>query len=91
MSNFNQLQPIKSEAEIRRAQASIADVIEDPANFRAEWTEEHSWTVVPRESCDHFCDTDITHLSAAFLNVGHSDCLAVATESLENTPLCYRV
>jgi len=91
MPNFNQLRPIESETEIRRAQALIADVIEDPANFKTEWVREHGWTVVPVESCDHFDHTDIALLSAAFLNTGHSECLAAATEPLENTPLCYRV
>ena len=91
IDQYSHLQPVESEIEIRRAQALIADVADEPGGFRAEWLKEHGWTVVPVESADHFTETDITLLSAAFRQAGHSECLAVATEPLVNTPLCYKV
>jgi len=91
MSAFNQLHAIESEAEIRLAQSLIADVVEDPGNFKAEWLKERHWTVVPVDSCDHFNETDIRRLAAAFRQSGHRECLAVATEPLQNTPLCYKL
>lgn len=55
------------------------------------WIKEHNWTVVPVESADHFIETDVKRLSSAFRHAGLGGCLAVATELLDNTPLCYNV
>ena|ERR1035438_2702525 len=91
IDRYYHLQPVESEAQIRRAQALIADMVGGPGNFRPGWFKEHRWTVVPVESADHFIETDIALLSAALRQAGHSECLAVATEPLANTPLCYKV
>jgi len=69
----------------------IAEVIEDSGNFRPEWIASRDWIVVPVESADHFGKQDIEYLAAAFRRAGYDEFLAVATESLENTPVCYRV
>src|SRR5882762_3236302 len=91
MTKFNQLRPIESQTEVDREQALISDVVEEQGDFRAEWLRAHCWTVVPVDSADHFLETDIVLLSAAFREAGHHECLAVATEPLDNTPLCYKV
>lgn len=91
MDRSNQLQPIESEAEVRRLQVLTDDVIENPNDFKSEWLCDRRWTVVPIDSADHFTETDTSLLAAAFFEAGHCECFAVATEPLTNTPLCYKV
>jgi hypothetical protein len=91
MTAFTQFRPVDTASEIERAQTLAADVVQDPGNLRLDWIQKHGWTVVPVESSDHFSADDIRHLSAAFRQAGHYECLAVATEPLENTPVCYRL
>jgi hypothetical protein len=91
MTNIKQFAAIESEADIQRARALIDDVIEDSGNFRPEFVAGRDWTVVPVESADHFGKRDIEDLASAFHNAGHAELLAVATEPLENTPVCYKV
>jgi hypothetical protein len=47
--------------------------------------------VVPVQSADHFGKKDIEHLAAAFRIARCGEFVAVATEPLENTPVCYKV
>jgi len=91
MTNTNQFAALESEVDIQRARTLIVDVIEDSGNFRPEWIAGRDWTVVPVESADHFGKTDIEHLAKAFRTAGCHELLAVATEALENTPVCYKV
>ena len=91
MTNTNQFSALESEVDIQRARMLILDVIDDPGNFKPAWTSGHDWAVVPVESADHFGETDVKRLAAAFRKAGHNELLAVATEPLENTPVCYRV
>jgi hypothetical protein len=88
---FMLFQPLQSASEIKHARSLVDPMIEDPGNFERRWLDERAWTVVPVASADHFLDSDIELVSAAFDIAGYSECLAVATEPLENTPLCYRL
>ncbi len=91
MMNANRLTAIETDVDIRRMRTLIVDIIEDSGNFRPEWIASRDWIVVPVESADHFGKRDIEHLAAAFRIAGYDEFLAVATEPLENTPVCYRV
>ena len=91
MTNANRLTAIEADADVQRARMLIADMIEDSGNFRPEWIAGRDWTVVPVQSADHFGKKDIEHLAAAFRITGYGEFLAVATEPLENTPVCYKV
>jgi hypothetical protein len=91
MTNANRLTVIESDVDVQRARMLIADMIEDSGNFRPEWIAERDWIVVPVQSADHFGKKDIEHLAAAFRIAGCDEFLAVATEPLVNTPVCYKV
>ena len=91
IDSHDHLRPIGSEGEVRRAQQLIERMLEDPGNFRSQWVAEHDWTVVPVDSPDHFTQRDTRLLSLAFRHLGHSECLAVATEPLDNTPLYFKL
>ena len=91
MTNDNRLTAVESDVDLKRARMLIADMIEDAGNFRPEWIAERDWIVVPVESADHFAKKDIEHLAAALRIAGCGELLAVASEPLENTPVCYKV
>jgi len=91
LNRYNHLEPIETETESRRMRVLIADIVEDSGNYRSAWLKERHWTAVPVESADHFLDEDISRLCAALRQAGISECLAVATEPLGDTPICYKV
>ena len=85
------LQPIADTQGVRQAKGLIADLIDGPWDFNREWLLRNRWVAVPVESSDHFDEDAIGRLSAALQVAGHNECLAVATEPLENIPFCFRV
>jgi len=69
----------------------IKDVVDKPWHLTMEWLARCRWAAVPVESASHFDEKDAELLSQAAASVNCYECLAAATEPLENTILCYRV
>jgi hypothetical protein len=88
---INQIVPVTVEAEVKRLCSITHDVVDPPGDFKLEWLSRNCWAAVPVEGAMHFNKQDAHHLSQAMRMAGFKECLAIATEPLENFPLCYRV
>lgn len=91
MSSPRHIQPVTDPAKVKEAVSLIEDVVDKPWHINMEWLARYRWTAVPVESASHFDERDAKLLSQAAASGGCYECLAVATEPLENTILCYKV
>ncbi|MCP9496889.1 MAG: hypothetical protein MSG64_20925 [Pyrinomonadaceae bacterium MAG19_C2-C3] len=91
MTNRNTIEPVIDQAQVEHAMSLIEDVVEKPHHLRSEWIDQHRWAAVPVESASHFHEREAEWLSKAAAEVGCYECLAVATEPLLPTEMCYRV
>ena len=83
--------PIEEPSGVDEAFSLIEAVVEKPGDLKLEWLIKHRWAAVPSEGAMHFNEQDAQRMSDAMFWIGCFECLAVATEPLENTTLCYRV
>src|SRR6266404_7984418 len=91
MSSPGHIQPVTDPAKVKEAMSLIKDVVDKPWHLTMEWLARCRWAAVPVESASHFDEKDAELLSQAAASVNCYECLAAATEPLENTILCYRV
>jgi hypothetical protein len=91
MSNFTLIHLIADSVKINEAMTLTRDVVDGPWDLNTSWIVAHHWAVVPVESASHFDESDAEHLSNACSQIGCRECLAIATEPLENTVLRYTV
>lgn len=66
-------------------------IVEEPAQLNLGWLTKNNLIVVPRESACHFDDEYAGALSIALREEGCECIYALATEPLENNPICYSV
>lgn len=85
------IEPITNSVKVAEALALIEDVVDKPWHLNLQWLARNRWAAVPVESASHFDKRDAELLSQASASMDCSECLAVATEPLENSILCYRV
>jgi hypothetical protein len=85
------LQPITDEREAQRLQSLINEMGDGSIHLDADWIINNRWIAIPVESASHFAEEQAKMLSRAMQGFGHTECFAVATEPLENFPLCFRV
>lgn len=91
MTNSTHIHPIVDSVQVNEAMVLIRDVVDGLWGLKTSWIVAHSWAVVPVESASHFDESDAEHLSNALSQIGCRECLAIATEPLENTALSYTV
>lgn len=85
------IKPITDPAEVARAISLIEDIVDKPWHLKLGWLKEHGWAAVPVESASHFFEREAEWISEAARSLGCYECLAVATEPLLPTEMCYRV
>jgi hypothetical protein len=85
------ISPIKEPLELDEALSLIEEVAERPGDLKLGWLINHGWAAVPAEGAMHFNEQDAHRISDAMIWIGCFEIIAVATEPLENTTLCYRV
>lgn len=85
------IEPINAPNKVEEAMSLIEDIVDKPWHLNVQWLASHRWAAVPVESASHFDEKDAELISQAAASMGCSECLAVATEPLENSILCYRI
>ena len=83
--------PIKEPSELDKAFSLIEELVQQLGDLKLGWLINHGWAAVPTEGAMHFNEKDAQRLSDAMIWIGCFECLAVATEPLQETTLCYRV
>lgn len=91
MINDNLITAVSDMKEQKRLTSLAFEIISSPMTLRQEYLREKGWVAVPVESAAHFDKKDAVQFAKAFASIGCVDILAVATESLGENPLCYRV
>jgi hypothetical protein len=82
---------VKELFEIRKLQDVIRPMVEPPAHLNTKWLKQNNWVAVPVESGSHFDDEDARLLAHAMESAGIHSCFALATEPLQNFPVCFEV
>ena len=85
------IEPITDPGKVAEAMSLIEDIVDKPWHLNVQWLASHQWAAVPVESASHFDERDAELISQAAASMGCSWCLAAATETLENSILCYRI
>jgi hypothetical protein len=78
-------------AEIERYKGLVAEMTEHERQFSERWLATRGWKVVPDESGGRLFPEDIPRLASALNAAGYSECFAVTTEDLGDTPPCYLI
>ena len=77
--------------QIRKLQELIRPMLEPPGHIDTKWLKQNKWVAVPVESGSHFNDEDGRLFANAMKSARIDSCFALATEPLENFPLCFEV
>ncbi len=88
MINSVNIEPIIDKAKIETALSLVATFTGQSHHLRLSFIQSRNWAVVPVESGSHFIPEDAELLSHALNSIGCFECLAVATEPL-NDDMCY--
>ncbi|MFM6348108.1 MAG: hypothetical protein ACKPFK_23645 [Dolichospermum sp.] len=91
MNTQNLIEPINESAKLEESFALIVDLVDKPEDIRLDWLKDHNWAAVPVEGACHFNEYDADNLAKALSFINCHSCLAVATEPLKNSTLCYKV
>lgn len=90
-TNEHSVIPVKDDEVAQQSLRLMSSVVEEPFHLKHDWIRRVRWAVVPVESGGHFSEREAEWFSEAASSIGCSECLAVATEPLENADLCYLV
>lgn len=81
--------------EIQRCESLLRGMMETEAGrtyeFDVSWIRERAWKVVPVEDACHFAPVEIAAIVSTLQSTGHTECFAVASESVDPAPTCYRL
>ncbi len=86
---------IRDAADVKRCQELLSGMMEaEPGRtyeFSADWVRKASWKVVPVEDTCHFAPVEIATIVQALKAAGYHACFAIASESVDPAPSCYRL
>jgi hypothetical protein len=85
------IRPVTDFEVVQRAISQMRAIAESSYRIALASAKARRWIVVPVESGSHFDDNDAQTIAEACQLVRCGECLAVATESLEEKRLCYRI
>ena len=89
------MQPITKETEVQHGRSLIRDMMLQSSahgyEFDAKWVQGRGWKVVPVEDTCHFAPIEITTIVRALRLAGIDEIFAVASESVDPAPACYRL
>jgi hypothetical protein len=89
------MQPIIDGPEIKSCQALLCGMMETEAGrtfeFDVGWIRKSAWKVVPVEDTCHFAPAEITTIVSALQSTGYAECFAIASESVDPAPACFRL
>ena len=91
MKNQRGIEPIIGSSEIPAAISLVKDVVEMPHHLVDTYLISKKWEAVPVQSASHFNKKDAELLAKAAHFFQTTECIAVATEQLENMTSSYRV
>ena len=83
--------PVTDKDQAQHLLNLILDMVDPPNHIKPAWLLKNEWAAVPVESGGHFQEREAEWFSAAALSLGCYEGVAIATEPLSNTTLCYLV
>ncbi len=85
------MKTVTDTSQIEKYKALVSEMTEHRTEFSPQWLARTKWRVVPDESGGRLFREDIPRLVSALNAAGHSECFAVTTEDLGDTPSCYLI
>ena len=85
------LREIGETEEVADLESLIGEVVERPNHLSLDWLDLNAWSAVPTESANYFAQKTAQRIAYAGSALGETECYAVATEAVQNTPLAYRL
>jgi hypothetical protein len=76
---------------IHKLESKLEHVVEKPWHLKEDWIRKNNWAAVPVEKGRHFEEAEAEATSHALRTIGCTECSAIATEPLGESPNCYRI
>lgn len=87
----NGITPIDTPSQQRAADILADTVADKPSDIKTEWLSLNNYGAIPVLSAGRLAQENAARLSCAMKERGCNECLAIATEPLDNSTLYYRV
>jgi hypothetical protein len=91
MTSEVNLTSIEDPAQVEQIANSVRMMLDRSDHLNVEWLSTRHWFAVPVESASHFNEAEAERISSSFRSLGVHQIIALATEELQNQPLCYLV